>query len=114
MRISDWSSDVCSSDLQSRFEHADRGGRRQRAFDVGLQCQRAIATGAELPVALMILGDDVDLREEIPHPQIVRDTARASCRARVCQYVYISVVTQSLQQKKNPYHTKIQQQHIKA
>src|SRR3546814_7151688 len=72
MRISDWSSDVCSSDLQSRFEHADRGGRRQRAFEVGLQCQRAIATGAELPVALMILGADVDLREEIPHPQIVR------------------------------------------
>src|SRR3546814_7453435 len=59
-------------DHQSRFEHADRGGRRQRAFEVGLQCQRAIATGAELPVALMILGADVDLREEIPHPQIER------------------------------------------
>src|SRR3546814_7430436 len=54
--MSDWSSDVFSSDL----------------FEVGLQCQRAIATGAELPVALMILGADVDLREKIPHPQIVR------------------------------------------
>src|SRR3546814_5705824 len=32
MRISDWSSDVCSSDLQQRQRHAGVGGMQQRAL----------------------------------------------------------------------------------
>src|SRR3546814_987305 len=62
MRISDWSSDVCSSDLAhvprqlpaiGRFREAARDSRRRR----GLRGKRA------------------------------REIGRASCRERVCQYV---------------------------
>src|SRR3546814_3432085 len=64
MRISDWSSDVCSSDLP-------RGGVRRRG--------RRPATGRGPGVAwLFRLCTDVGW-----HVQI----GRASCRERVCQYV---------------------------
>src|SRR3546814_3570892 len=72
MRISDWSSDVCSSDLyRSRRRPAERrraphagpapGGRRRRRA-------RALCNPAAAPE-----GD--------------REIGRASCRERVCQYV---------------------------
>src|SRR3546814_5253264 len=35
MRISDWSSDVCSSDLHARLRQAQRGRRRGEAAAVG-------------------------------------------------------------------------------
>src|SRR3546814_2648237 len=70
MRISDWSSDVCSSDLLEmvvQFGHgADRAARA--AHRVGL------VDGNGRQDAF----DAVDLRLEI---------GRASCRERVCQYV---------------------------
>src|SRR3546814_2142930 len=63
MRISDWSSDVCSSDL------AGSGGGRRNAWT----CQ-----GQRLVRSLAGAGFEVALYEEI---------GRASCRERVCQYV---------------------------
>src|SRR3546814_3040824 len=89
MRISDWSSDVCSSDLSSSEEiqvphGAAIGGRDQRG--VGAQRGRhgtvalgwpVSATGLE-PLAPLLQGRPVHLeRDEI---------GRASCRERVCQY----------------------------
>src|SRR3546814_10518768 len=83
MRISDWSSDVCSSDL----------GLAERGFLValGLQDHRLLlalgledrrlaeALGLEDIGALLALGLHLlGLRIEI---------GRASCRERVCQYV---------------------------
>src|SRR3546814_9829000 len=78
MRISDWSSDVCSSDLSSRVEGgciasdmADllmmrswrllRQTRRRPPSACGLHCRRRMAQGGQI--------------------------GRASCRERVCQYV---------------------------
>src|SRR3546814_3455759 len=69
MRISDWSSDVCSSDLLQRAFGTDAGGGDQRRGAV-LGGQRGVRAGGQQ------LGDDG--RAEI---------GRASCRERVCQYV---------------------------
>src|SRR3546814_7314992 len=79
MRISDWSSDVCSSDLAASM------------IDTGVVCRR-IVDGADTlgillnwrkryitlsPVAT-VLGLAFKLSDQI---------GRASCRERVCQYV---------------------------
>src|SRR3546814_1069092 len=63
MRISDWSSDVCSSDLVEI-----RGGRR---------------IGAAVRVDRVLAGDWTRLGVVAAERQI----GRASCRERVCQYV---------------------------
>src|SRR3546814_9394929 len=85
MRISDWSSDVCSSDLPFRelqasialedfldrkFEHiGDAEGERQRGIvATGLDRVDALAADAETFGQILQIG-------------------RASCRERVCQYV---------------------------
>src|SRR3546814_2834640 len=70
MRISDWSSDVCSSDLRqdlARRLGIERRGRLVAEQDGGLRRQRASDADALL----------------LPAGQI----GRASCRERVCQYV---------------------------
>src|SRR3546814_16006018 len=94
MRISDWSSDVCSSDLaQHRIaetgEQLDhRGLHRQIVLDHqdGFAAAHHRPDGGWLRLYLGLLG----ARQEI---------GRASCRERVCQYVSISVVAVSLKKK---------------
>src|SRR3546814_7197146 len=83
MRISDWSSDVCSSDLQ-----ADVGAELGRLgaidlqfpFDAGdLRAVLDVDEAAHLPHGLGdAQGDGLDQRWKI---------GRASCRERVCPYV---------------------------
>src|SRR3546814_14688548 len=84
MRISDWSSDVCSSDLMYRPPVGREGGlvQRFRQGRVGMHDARnVLGTGAELH----------------RHHRLGNQTiGRASCRARVCQYVWISQVAVSL------------------
>src|SRR3546814_3423598 len=79
MRISDWSSDVCSSDLIRQVEiiRAD-----------------ALAPFAEheAHVAAFASGDDQRMRGALALAIAVgfgigKQIGRASCRARVCQYV---------------------------
>src|SRR3546814_2713301 len=67
MRISDWSSDVCSSDLQSA-QFAKMGERNSLHRIHFLRHPRLLKTE---------LGG-------FPEPQ---EIGRASCRERVCQYV---------------------------
>src|SRR3546814_3613102 len=92
MRISDWSSDVCSSDLRlaraCRVAPADAGGDRW-ACAAGGVVRGEPAQG--LPLARV--------RRPAPHPALRRwapagltdwrriKIGRASCRERVCQYV---------------------------
>src|SRR3546814_1765726 len=88
MRISDWSSDVCSSDLLDidDVETPDERGRvgeRQRAFvgDEGQGPLQPIEIGlGPAPQRLFELRDPLfdEQRQQI---------GRASCRERVCQYV---------------------------
>src|SRR3546814_12850689 len=100
MRISDWSSDVCSSDLDAfrpveaqwaLWNHtpdpnyvADprKGGPHTRGAAVDLTLLR---DGAPLD-----MGTAFDCLHQI---------GSASCRERVCQYVSISVVAGSLKKK---------------
>src|SRR3546814_8327196 len=74
MRISDWSSDVCSSDLQPRAvvrgADAGRGNRRQ------LRLPRVVAAPVQA-IAPAVFGPGRDGIQ----------IGRASCRDRVCQYV---------------------------
>src|SRR3546814_10110227 len=77
MRISDWSSDVCSSDLQA--EHLTNRLRADpAAFHPGVR-DRLIED--RQPVARRTFGGAGDQRQRFGQ------IGRASCRERVCQYV---------------------------
>src|SRR3546814_4503518 len=98
MRISDWSSDVCSSDLITAADIATRQGNRHRARsrrewkrNDALPAVRAdprltaLAT-AWLPIhGVHIIWQSPGTRQGSARspPEI----GRASCRERVCQYV---------------------------
>src|SRR3546814_12304552 len=126
MRISDWSPDVCSSDLLERADAGivglqpvvaevavllvlhhqllvddggDGGGQAvqhqsRRIGLVGLDDQRRVVD--RLDLVAPVVGGEADMRQEI---------GRASCRERVCQYVWISVVAVSLKQKNRKKYT---------
>src|SRR3546814_14381418 len=92
MRISDWSSDVCSSDLTD-----DRGNESRLARFVGRDS------------GIMKIGPVGTLSDLwMMGPCLRRGTSgvfyneigRASCRERVCQYVLILVVDLSLKIKR--------------
>src|SRR3546814_1617139 len=74
MRISDWSSDVCSSDLEDRAD--DRAACPPQPVDRHTQ-------------AAMVVAAPFDHQQR--HLRLARQQAgeigRASCRERVCQYV---------------------------
>src|SRR3546814_7117490 len=62
MRISDWSSDVCSSDL-ARFDHphdADKLGRRQAIIERRRDAARPDRAEERLQVAVRIEREDAD------------------------------------------------------
>src|SRR3546814_2293072 len=88
MRISDWSSDVCSSDLP------------QRTLPLGIFGGLALVTVLYLLVALALTGMvPYTLLAAAEHPSLAtafiavgadwaaQQIGRASCRERVCQYV---------------------------
>src|SRR3546814_19643689 len=104
MRISDWSSDVCSSDLPPAFSRTLAcvllHFHRQAFADFLLPDRR---TGDVYRLAFAVHGDshrhvlDLELLDRF-HPQF-GEIGRASGRASVGQYVSISVVAVSLKQK---------------
>src|SRR3546814_2196377 len=67
MRISDWSSDVCSSDLCWPFGGGQQGGRWQVSLYHTIKLTDKVLIGPGVPELDQI--------------------GRASCRERVCQYV---------------------------
>src|SRR3546814_18234087 len=106
MRISDWSSDVCSSDLgQIRLPEDDGYSHLKLKLEQGgffgpvarLCASRHLIAGGVKP-------DNCIRLCEWPYDQsllpIGLEIGRASWRERVCQYVKISVVAVSLQKKK--------------
>src|SRR3546814_2342451 len=82
MRISDWSSDVCSSDLAMSARLASGATNRGADFLLELRSE-------EIP-ARMQAGARAEL-EKLFRAQMagagVDELGRASCRERVCQYV---------------------------
>src|SRR3546814_16296801 len=98
MRISDWSSDVCSSDLGARLLPPAAATRRvpcwRRACRRAPRAPSASARRRAGPAGPSSAPPRLPDRDQI---------GRASCRDRVCQYVSISVVAVSLK-KKNQKH----------
>src|SRR3546814_18077431 len=102
MRISDWSSDVCSSDLLGRIE--DAFAARERELAMGRRGARAwVAESRE--TAQVVL--DRLLRPKgrrFDRVRILRfgsrvEIGRASCREGGCRYVLIQVAAGSLKKK---------------
>src|SRR3546814_5957142 len=87
MRISDWSSDVCSSDLvvmAGRLVETElQVDRRQREFG---RLDGAALQGIEGVAAGQRHGIDAKLRDD-PGADDHEEIGRASCREGVCQYV---------------------------
>src|SRR3546814_2858503 len=84
MRISDWSSDVCSSDLQSvnpTPKSTTEAGRRAADAPFAPHPHRHIHPRAH---PLLALGWPDAGRSMKPNQEKI---GRASCRERVCQYV---------------------------
>src|SRR3546814_9118078 len=83
MRISDWSSDVCSSDLPPRHLHFEHhwfepdGHAAHRAPPISVPSQL-------LPGGHFGLIFRFQLEDNLP---LLIQIGRASCRERVCQYV---------------------------
>src|SRR3546814_20714653 len=95
MRISDWSSDVCSSDLAAQHKRsADQGSQGLH----GRPAYRPAGGQGFDPGGRPADGGQGDLRRSVPARYQI---GRASCRETVCQYVYILVVSVSLQKIKN-------------
>src|SRR3546814_20292302 len=103
MRISDWSSDVCSSDLpivpiviHNATDVAPKNEFVMRPATVRVTVLPPVDT-AKWSVRTM--GSHVrDVRN------MFLPIGRASCRERVCQYVLISVVAVSLKKQNTNQH----------
>src|SRR3546814_9123057 len=85
VRISDWSSDVCSSDLELADDAADTGDAR-----VVLAGPHRLARGLRIGAHRTDLDDIIGFAEQADARLAVKDRpqiGRASGRERVCQYV---------------------------
>src|SRR3546814_2350438 len=80
MRISDWSSDVCSSDLGAMVERVD-AARLRLGVLIDDQVHPALRGH---PVAQFVHRPELPCRVDM---QQRKEIGRASCRERVCQYV---------------------------
>src|SRR3546814_3801269 len=80
MRISDWSSDVCSSDLPLDSSSLSLSYSSQTSFSSPCKSATCKSWSLSLSASPYKIG-------------------RATCRERVCQYVWISVVAGSLKKK---------------
>src|SRR3546814_11546848 len=115
MRISDWSSDVCSSDLKAKalrvlrtrlYEaererlHAERSGTRRAMVGSGDRSERirtynfpqGRVTDHRINLTLHRLPEILEGEMD--------EIGRASWRGRECQYVWISVVAVPLKKKR--------------
>src|SRR3546814_17461137 len=117
MRISDWSSDVCSSDLKSFVNTASASKRATELSTVSRSCGcRRTTENRHVTFAQILQRRERCNRNRIwadrgprlgrrhrgayrrrrqPHDQL----GRASCRGRVCQYVELSVAAVLLKKK---------------
>src|SRR3546814_20509119 len=120
MRISDWSSDVCSSDLDGAVLTisaipngigSPKTRKWHRLIRPWINHLVACANGLSMTTALVASDDSLLLApfEEHVARRLLGDLlqawqpgmqlGRASCRERVCQYVWISGVAVSFKKK---------------
>src|SRR3546814_18363311 len=102
MRISDWSSDVCSSDLWSPNRMVDVVTEPGCMMALGADL---LPTGGKLQGSQSSISDGTNTRKMFAQMHYYispvwamldmftdLQIGRASCRGRVCKFVYISVV----------------------
>src|SRR3546814_7003654 len=98
MRISDWSSDVCSSDLgaleQLRVPYTGPGVMASAiAMDKIMTKRVCLSQGVPTPLftVLDVATTSAEYLQSIANeyelPPMLKEIGRASCRERVCQYV---------------------------
>src|SRR3546814_5746089 len=102
MRISDWSSDVCSSDLPATPAEIaeDLGWPRSSSFKLvatlaakGYLYEPRARGGYYPSPRWLVLAEAVSRAEPLPEAyhrlaqDLMQEIGRASCRERVCQYV---------------------------
>src|SRR3546814_16781735 len=97
MRISDWSSDVCSSDLAPvRAKQAAQGHIGQ----IRLAYNGPGGSYAVVHLARRLRAEHPSIQLDLVGPMYSgEEIGRASCRERGCQYVEISVVDVTLKKK---------------
>src|SRR3546814_12550353 len=113
MRISDWSSDVCSSDLVDvtplanhvELHRLAQPPRRDAEFQ-GTRIVHLAAIDGQHDIARLEAGAIGRAAAIDGLAQPAAEIGRASCRERVCQYVSISVAAGSLKKKKTNNTTK--------
>src|SRR3546814_14295382 len=98
MRISDWSSDVCSSDLVAPLV---RAGLLPPDWPYICHAVSGYSGGGKALIERFEQDRDIAWRGyalTLGHKHVpdMQEIGRASCRERVCKYVYISVVGASL------------------
>src|SRR3546814_17864303 len=120
MRISDWSSDVCSSDLfglghfslQNQFtasrpvrrsSSASSRSRRHGHERIFLLCGLKNSPRQSNPAHAEWTHPSKRSLPEHSGPSIHEENGRASCRERGCTYVLISVVAVSINKKQQEY-----------
>src|SRR3546814_7406194 len=80
MRISDWSSDVCSSDLKRRHVHFHH---RRAIVLAACHCHWCVLLSL-LPTDQIPGSTGLEMKPTVGYPA---EIGRASCRERGCQYV---------------------------
>src|SRR3546814_12436194 len=110
MRISDWSSDVCSSDLRDVSVHPTTRlpGTAQIERDMAERMRR----GQMFAVCYADLDHFKEFNDRYGYNEGDREIGRASCRERVCQYVYISGAAVPLKHKDYTHQLHINCRHI--
>src|SRR3546814_19712655 len=99
MRISDWSSDVCSSDLPGR-EPPPSGGADDFLAFIEHELKPLIAQRYPVDARRQILFGHSYGGLFTLYTLFTKQIGRASCRERVRKYVLISVVAATLKTKK--------------
>src|SRR3546814_4789598 len=92
MRISDWSSDVCSSDLKKRISYVEEGSFLAKMLNVPIDVKGRLSpkdTTKFLRLGRHKQSNTLRCGEIFFHPTEERylKIGRASCRDSVCQYV---------------------------
>src|SRR3546814_19647633 len=111
MRISDWISDVCSSDLKELRSLLVVGGRAGAKEQHQADGDESLHVQAPESGLTMLLAPSCAAPRIFPgrhwvksartsYPAQLGEIGRASCRERVCQYVSISVGAESRKKTK--------------
>src|SRR3546814_12168196 len=111
MRIRDWSSDVCSSDLPKKAITKPKPAAKAAPKAISKVKPKATAKPKAKAKPKASATPVADLRQPIitprpvapaappPIPAHIPETRRAQCRESVCQYVSIQVAAVSLKKK---------------